>query len=225
LEGADIRRVVQAAAETALAAAKTAETVVSSLNRNSQAMEALCKALTSNGSLPLQVGEITRGEEDGESTDSDERLLAIELQQTEIAKSLVRQNRVTHWVLGFIVVSSLVWRYGVVKVFKKVNNTIQNPFQGIQDKFFPRADKEDPESERQEFSLPEIKLPGILGRDEEPEQTTSVPKQEKQDGNLFDLGRIFPSEEPETVQEVSVEAKQRKPERRFNFGALLPGNK
>ncbi|CAM6098181.1 unnamed protein product [Calypogeia fissa] len=182
LDSADIRQVVQAAAQTALAAARTAETVVSSLNRNSEAMEKLCKALTSSNSL--QAPNAEAGEEQV-IDEEEERILEIELQQTEIAKSLVRQNRLTHWVLGFIVVSSLVWRYGVVKFVKRVNNTIQNPFQGITDMFKPKP----PSEEEEEHNGLNFKLPPILTPDGEAREGKRHAEKEKGE-KMFNLGNI-----------------------------------
>lgn len=187
LEPADIRQVVQAAAQTALAAAKIAETVLSSLDRNSLAMEELCKTLTNSNSLHAPREE-TVSEKD-EDEDEGGKIMAIELQQTEIGKSLIRQNRVTHWVLGFIVVSSLVWRYGVVKFVKRVNNSIQNPFQGITEMFKPK------ESSDKDNSNSQLKLPTILGGEEEAGGGKRCAEKDKED-QMFDLSRIFPGQEP-----------------------------
>ncbi|CAM6110315.1 unnamed protein product [Calypogeia fissa] len=206
LDSADIRQVVQAAAQTALAAARTAETVVSSLNRNSEAMEKLCKVLT--GSNSLQAPNAGAGEE--QVIDEEEgKILEIELQQTEIAKSLIRQNRLTHWVLGFIVVSSLVWRYGVVKFVKKVNNTIQNPFQGITDMFKPKPPSEEEDNGLQ-FKLPPILTPEA-GEAREDKRHAEKEREEKR----FDLGRMFQGQE------------DKEDEKMFNLGKIgsnLPGH-
>lgn len=211
-EPADIRQVVQAAAQTALAAAKTAETVVSSLNRNSRAMEELCKALTNSNSLPTPSDEIVDQDEEDENETS--RMMSIELQQTEIAKSLIRQNRMTHWVLGFIVVSSLVWRYGVVKFVKKVNNTIQNPFQGITDMFKPKEVQENEPNHGLQLKLP------FTGEEEASEQKSKAEtEKEKQQ---FDLGKIFTGQESQKANKQSKDSNKRA----FDLGSIysnLPG--
>ncbi|KAL2610382.1 hypothetical protein R1flu_028955 [Riccia fluitans] len=202
----DMRQLIQAASSAAFSAAKSAEIMVRSMDRNSQAIEELCKTLvgsTSSGGNSLTQKECAGGVEDNNEDATRDLIklqdseLDIELRQAELTKKLQRQHTITHWVLGFMIISSFAWRFGVVKFVKRVNSAVSNPFQGITDYIdYVRGnggdDKREAKQEKK-LTLPSILPPGDSDGDK--------------DGELpFNLGKILPN----TGTETEVHSEQRK---------------
>ncbi|KAG6550212.1 hypothetical protein Mapa_008172 [Marchantia paleacea] len=223
MDSADMRQVVQAASRAALSAAKSAEAMVNAMDRNSQAIEELCKTLTTSSTEERSLGHTegagkVNNDENSQLMKLQQSELDIELRQEEITKNLIRQNRLTHWVLGFMIVSTFAWRFGVVKFVKKVNNAVSNPFQGITDVFdnLKGDKKKGKKAAKQNKGL---KLPSIL-------HSESDDDKEGIDGELpFKIGNILPRKETDTEIHASAHAhrSEHNSDGPFNIGKILPG--
>ncbi|BFI42907.1 hypothetical protein MPTK2_8g13090 [Marchantia polymorpha subsp. ruderalis] len=215
MDSADMLQVVHAASRAALSAAKSAEAMVHAMDRNSQAIEELCKTLTTSST---EGAAKVNNDENSQLMKLQQSELDIELRQEEITKNLIRQNRLTHWALGFMLVSTFAWRFGVVKFVKKVNNAVNNPFQAVTDVFdnFKGDKKKGKKSAKQNKGL---KLPSIL-------HSESDDDKEGNDGELpFKLGNILPHKETDTEIHASAHAhrSERNSDGPFNIGKILPG--
>jgi hypothetical protein len=113
----EMKRMVEAAAQAAEAASEAAKAAVESVAKHEDMIEVLLQMLGPKSRFPHQQ----------KATERDDELSDTESEEEKISKKIVRQNQITHWALGFMLVTSFIWRYIVVKVAKRVKNKVSDP--------------------------------------------------------------------------------------------------
>lgn len=155
----EMKRMVEAAAQAAEAASEAAKAAVESVAKHEDMIEVLLQMLGSKSRFPHQQ----------KATKRDDELSDTESEEEKISKKIVRQNQITHWTLGFMLVTSFIWRYIVVKVAKRVKNKVSDPLGyigGIVTDGFkgPGKDSNDDkiDTNRKPPLIPPVKLPSLL---------------------------------------------------------------
>lgn len=145
----ELRMTLEAAAMAAKAAADAAEAAATSVARNTEAIEFVVNSMQSS----------KKRRESKSAAASDEK------------KAIVKSNQTTHWILGLMAISSIAWRFGVVKVAKRISSKLNDPI-GYVGGLIGNNDsptKEDLEkpSEKGNFldKLPHIDFPEFLPND------------------------------------------------------------
>jgi hypothetical protein len=178
----EMKKAVEAATQAAKSAAEAAKNASALVAKNSETVN---KLLHSMKPPSLKPKKKRKGDPDhSSSSDSDDS--SDSGTAKDIAKKIVKQNRLTHVVLGFMLVSSFVWRYIVVKVAKRVRNKVTDPWGYVGGIFTdnfkgPEKEKAEPGEESPKgINLPQISLPPILQREEETQAaSTSDVKEER----------------------------------------------
>jgi hypothetical protein len=98
----ELRMALEAATTAAKAAAEAAEAAAVSVARNAEAVEFIVNSMKSS-------------KKRRESKSADEQ------------KAIVKSNQRTHWILGVMAVTTIAWRFGVVKVVKRVTSKLKDP--------------------------------------------------------------------------------------------------
>lgn len=187
----ELRMVLEAAAMAAKAAADAAEAAAVSMTKNTEAMELILKSMKSSSQ------KRRKSRTNPASSDSSMR------------KAIVNSNRITHWLLGFMAVTTMVWRFQVVKVTKRVAGKLSNPFGYVGELF--SSDEEPKEKDKESIGdaaenpnllekLQQIELPSILP-DSDGKKKTDPPKptpdkKEKQVENTSFSFRNFFEQKP-----------------------------
>jgi hypothetical protein len=128
----NLRQTVENAAQMAKAAAEAAQAAALSVAKNSTAVELLLQTLSPSLSSSiaehlersvLKCGQNTRCRQTTVANDKSE-----EEENTDVMKNkkVVKQNGTTHWVLGFALLSTLLWRYGVVTIGARFRDKLSN---------------------------------------------------------------------------------------------------
>lgn len=169
----ELRATLDAAAMAAKAAADAAEAALVSVARNTEAIDFIVKSMKSSKKRH-KVKNVTA---------SDEK------------KEILKGNRITHWILGFMAVSTVAWRLGVVKVVKGVANKFNDPVKSVK-KMVGGNDEEDGEKSSDEDGffekLSHVDLPSMLQNDSDDKDTKAEgkpvgPKEKSAEKeNLFD---------------------------------------
>lgn len=169
----ELRVTLEAAAMAAKAAADAAETALGSVARNAEAIDFIVKSMKSSKKRH-KVKNATASEK----------------------REIVKSNRITHWILGFMAVTTIAWRLGVVKVVKEVTNKFDDPLKPIKKLVGGNDEEEDSEESSEEDNffekLSHVDLPSMLHSDsgdkdtkaeEEPVEPKEKPAEKE---NLFD---------------------------------------
>lgn len=101
----ELRMALEAAAVAAKAAADAAEAAALSVARNTEAINFMVKSMQSS------------------KKQRKAKKAAASKERKEIAKS----NHVTHWILGFMAVTTIAWRFGVIRVVKGLSGKLSDP--------------------------------------------------------------------------------------------------
>jgi len=157
----DLRVTLEAAAVAAKAAADAAESAALSVARNTEVIDFIVKSMKSS----------KKRQKTKNAAAADEK------------KAIVRSNQVTQWILGFMAVTTIAWRFGVVKVVKGVTNKLNDPL-GYVGKLVGGNDEEPKEKTVEKSSekgsllekISHVDLPSILQKDSDPKDTKSEEK-------------------------------------------------
>lgn len=183
----DLRKTVEAATQAAKSAAEAASAAAASVSRNSDVVEKLLLTLIPSNAIQEKQGSSGNDfTEDEESSDSED--------VKTTAKKIVAQNRITHVVLGLILVSSFVWRYIVVKVAKRVKSKVTDPWGyvgGMLTDGFKSPGKEKDVSASDTSQGPQFKLPPLLRGEQEKEEVEAAGTDHKEEQNVLNLGNIL----------------------------------
>lgn len=198
----ELRMTLEAASEAAEAAADAAQAVAILVAKNTSTIELLTQALNSSpGSNVTQ----SQGQESGRKLKSTVGETSGSDTEDETQKAIVKQNKRTHWILGFMVVTTIAWRFGVVKMVNRVRSKLNNPMDyvggllgGGKD---PDSDEEEDEPEKKNI-LEQIKLPSLLAGDaadnteRKPDKGASKPVEPqaevvKEDETVFNFGNLL----------------------------------
>lgn len=101
----ELRMALEAAALAAVAAADAAEAAALSVARNTEAINFMVKSMQS----------------------SKKQRKAMNAAASEERKEIAKSNHVTHWILGFMAVTTIAWRFGVVRVVKGFSSKFSDP--------------------------------------------------------------------------------------------------
>ena len=100
----ELRMTLEAATMAAKAAADAAEAAAVSVAKNTEIIEFIVNSMNTS----------KKQRKSNRVTASDE-------------KAIVKSNEITHWILGFTAITTIAWRFGVVKVAKRVSSKLNDP--------------------------------------------------------------------------------------------------
>ena len=196
----DMKKAVQAATQAAKAASEAAKNASALIRKNSEAMN---KLLHSMKPPTLKRKKKKRKGDPDHSSSSDSDDSSNSDNTKGFAKRIINQNRLTHVVLGVMLVSSFVWRYIVVKVVKRVKNKVSDPLGyvgGILTDNFkgPEKEKAPPGDEPSGgLNLPQLSLPSILQREEvEENQASTAEVKEERILSFGNILQVKPNSDP-----------------------------
>jgi hypothetical protein len=185
----DLRKTVEAATQAAKSAAEAAKAAAASVTRNSDVVEKLLLTLVpSSNAIPMEKKGSSGNDfmEDEESSDSED--------VKTTAKKIVAQNRITHVVLGLMLVSSFVWRYVVVKVVKRVKSKVTDPWGyvgGMLTDGFKSPGKEKDVPADDTSQGPHFKIPPLLRGEQETEEIEAAVTESKEEQSVLNFGNIL----------------------------------
>ncbi|KAJ7534633.1 hypothetical protein O6H91_13G103800 [Diphasiastrum complanatum] len=131
-EGTELKEATETALKAAMAAADAAKAAAVSVAKNSEAIESLLKTLNSHSeeaedsSILVSVQQLEESHEKPRTEKKKKKN-----NNKDIAKVLEKQNRVTHWILGFMVVATSIWRFKVISLVLKFQRKLTNPFESL----------------------------------------------------------------------------------------------
>lgn len=197
----EMRLTLEAASQAAKAAADAAQAAAASVAKNSEAIEMLLRTLspplsTSNAEqLENRTHSGRRRRRRKPKVEESESSEAAEEESTK--KKIVKQNRTTHWILGFMVVTTLVWRFGIVMVVSRLKHKLSNPLDYVGGLLGGATEPgSDTEAAEGTSLLSQIKLPSILLGDAEKETDTPTALEDpevkkKEEEKVFNFGNIL----------------------------------
>lgn len=159
-----VETVVEIAGAAAEAAAKAAAT---STGKNLEVMEILL-AKSEKNPLPGLKISVCHDKESCSSEVSEEESSRPYSIDKDLVKKIERQNRITHWVLGIMVVATAIWRFKMLSMILGVRKTVTNPFQALRDVLtegFKGGNKEELNGAKA-FQKARTVLPPLLGGEE-----------------------------------------------------------
>ncbi|KAG0622900.1 hypothetical protein M758_3G132700 [Ceratodon purpureus] len=101
----ELRMTLEAATMAAKAAADAAEAAAVSVARNTEAIEFIVNSMKS----------------------SKKRRKSKSVAASDEKKAIVKSNQRTHWILGFMAITTIAWRFGVAKVAKRISSKLNDP--------------------------------------------------------------------------------------------------
>jgi len=185
----DMKKAVEAATQAAKSAAEAAKNASSLVTKNSEVVGKLLQSLnpsTSEATSKKQENKTSSDNPERSESSSESEGSSDSDDMKAIAKKIVTQNRYTHVVLGFMLVSSFVWRYIVVKVVKRVKNKVSDPwgyvggmltdnFKGPEKEKEKEKGKSDSGEEHSSgLNMPQLNLPPLLHGEQHQEKKTST---------------------------------------------------
>lgn len=196
----ELSKMVEAATQAALSAADAAKAAAASVAKNSEAIELLLQklspSLSSSITENLQYKGLPGRQRNKHNVNKDDDKNNVDEEEGSSEKKIVKQNRTTHWILGFMLVVTLVWRYGLVKVGRRFTDTVRNPLgslgEMVSDGFSSGKDNEEDESNDEILKgnmLPQLKLPSVFQDNTDEER--KVPAAETGEGNVFNFGNFW----------------------------------
>lgn len=152
--------IVETMVSVANAAAEAAKSAAASTAKNLEVMELL---VTSSTESDRQIYDAKQSGNTETSHKECSGSSGIDDQSKDLVKRVEGQNRVTHWILGLMVITTAIWRFKMLSMFFGVRRTLANPFQAIADKFSggSKGPKEDCSSAKG-FQKAHTLLPSLL---------------------------------------------------------------
>ncbi|MCO5550790.1 hypothetical protein L7F22_004281 [Adiantum nelumboides] len=182
------KNVVESVVQIATAAAEVAKAAAASSGKNLEVMESLL-----SGSEKASPHRLTHsGSRDEEKKAPGEDVSKPPLSDKDFIKKLERQNRITHFVLGIMVVGTAIWRFKLFSMFIGFRKTFSNPFQAFGDMVtegFKGGNKEEQNGSKG-FHKARTVLPSLLGG-EEREVSKKLEKTERSNTDDFKLGEAL----------------------------------
>jgi hypothetical protein len=128
----NLRQTIETAIQMAKAATEAAQATTLSVVKNSTTVELLLQTFSPSLSSSiakhlersvLKCGQNTRCRQTTIANGKSE-----EEENTYVMKNkkVVKQNNTTHWMLGFALLSTLLWRYGVVTIRARFTDKLSN---------------------------------------------------------------------------------------------------
>ncbi|KAI5063168.1 hypothetical protein GOP47_0021715 [Adiantum capillus-veneris] len=186
---ANEKNVVETVAQIASAAAEVARAAAASSGKNLEVMESLQSS--SEKSLPPQLTHSRSRDEEGKACNEDVSRQSVS--DKDLVKKLERQNRITHCILGFMIVASAIWRFKIFSMFIGVRKSFTNPFQTFGEMVsegFKGGNNKEEQSGAKGFHKARTVLPSILGG-EEKEVSKRVEKTERSTTEDFKIGEAL----------------------------------
>lgn len=190
----ELRMTLEAAAMAAKAAADAAEAAAVAVARNTEAIDSIVKSMKSS-----------------KKTKKAKKAIAFDEKNAQL----------THWILGFMAVTTIAWRFGVVKVVKQVTSKLNDPL-GYVGKLVggndepPKEKPAEKSSEKGSFfeKLSHVDLPSILPSDSDLKDTKSAAEKTGKETSLL-------AKSAAAVDVKTKEAGKQAEKTAFSFGNLL----
>lgn len=200
----ELRMTLEAASEAAKAAADAAQAAAISVSKNTSAIEVLTRALNSS---PASNATQSQGQESGRKLKSTVEGTSGSDAEDKTQKAIVKQNKRTHWILGFMVVTTIAWRLGVVKTVNSVRSKLNNPMDYVGGLLgggkVSDSDEEEEDEPHKKNILEQMNLPSLLA------------------GNSGDNTESNPEKDASKLAEPQAEVVEEEKKTILNFGNLL----
>ncbi|EFJ21396.1 hypothetical protein SELMODRAFT_443540 [Selaginella moellendorffii] len=168
-----------AAVKAAVAAANAAQAAADSVAKNSRMIELLLDTVR------VSRRDHRRGAAAVDSTDDDDESLPERGDENEkeekkllrIVRNLQRQNVITHFILGFMVITTAIWRVKEITWILRVRKMLANPLETVGGIFGGDHHQEHHRKHKEEIEkplqLPHLELPTLFHKSETTEDSIS----------------------------------------------------